>query len=163
MTFLVERLAELQRHLEHRETLRGRVGDAGSLRADLSLHNDVLSSLLTVCQLVIDISGELSTRSQLSFDNYTSAVRNLTALGFPPEEVEALARVPGFRNVLIHVYIGLDLDRAVQVLHELGPVRHFVTQVAGIERQHAGDGLGRSRGTERIAAADSGQRIADSG
>jgi hypothetical protein len=53
MTFLVERLVELQRHLDHLRDLRPRVRGAASRRADLSLHNDVLFSLLTVCQLVI--------------------------------------------------------------------------------------------------------------
>jgi hypothetical protein len=62
MTFLVERLADLRRHLDHLRQLQPRVSSAGDLRRDLSLHNDVLYSLLTVCQLVIDIAGELSTR-----------------------------------------------------------------------------------------------------
>ena len=62
MTYLVERLAELRRHLEHLRELRPRVAGPESLQRDLSLHNDVLFSLLTVCQLVIDIAGELSAR-----------------------------------------------------------------------------------------------------
>lgn len=87
MTFLVERLAELRRHLEHLHALRPRVRDGASLSAELSLHNDVLFSLLTVCQLVIDIAGELSARERLPFDDYTSAVRNLGVLGFPGTSV----------------------------------------------------------------------------
>ena len=43
---------------------------ADDLRRDLSLHNDVLFSLLTMCQLVIDVSGELAARRRDSFDNY---------------------------------------------------------------------------------------------
>jgi len=62
VTFLVERLAELRRHLDHLEELRPRVGGPADLERDLSLHNDVLFSLLTVSQLVIDIAGELSGR-----------------------------------------------------------------------------------------------------
>ena len=50
MTFLVERLAELRKHLDHLATLRPRVSRS-ALDADLSLLNDVLFSLLTVCQL----------------------------------------------------------------------------------------------------------------
>ncbi len=65
MTFIVERLVELRRHLDHLEELWGKVGTAADLRADLSLHNDVFFSLLTVCQLVIDISGELAARHGL--------------------------------------------------------------------------------------------------
>lgn len=134
MTFLVERLADLERHLDHLDRLRPRVRSAADLRADLSLHNDLLFSLLTVCQLVIDIAGEISAREKLGFDDYTSAVRNLTHLGFDADLVESLARLPGFRNVLIHEYVGLDLDRAVHALDELEPVRRFARQIAERER-----------------------------
>ena len=85
MTFLVERLADLRRHLDHLDSLRGRVRSPADLARDLSLHNDVLFSLLTVCQLVIDISGELAARRGDRFDDYIGAVRSLsrTTHGFP--------------------------------------------------------------------------------
>jgi hypothetical protein len=51
------------------------VRDAAALRADRSLHNDVVLSLRTVTQLVIDIAGELAGRKGLRFEDYTEAVR----------------------------------------------------------------------------------------
>lgn len=51
MSFLVERLAELRRHLDHLYVLRGRVDSPRRLEDDLSLHNDVLFSLLTESKL----------------------------------------------------------------------------------------------------------------
>ena len=77
MTYLVERLAELRRHLQHLEEIAPRVTDRTALERDLSLHNDVLFSLLMVAQLVIDIAGELSARRGDRFEDYTEAVRNL--------------------------------------------------------------------------------------
>jgi hypothetical protein len=77
MTFLVERLAELRRHLDHLYEIRPRVDSPQRLEDDLTLHKDVLFSLLTVSQLVIDIAGEISSRMSLPFDDYTTAVRNL--------------------------------------------------------------------------------------
>lgn len=134
MTFLVQRLADLRRYLDHLQELRGRVTGADALRRDLSLHNDVLFSLLTVCQLVIDIAGELSTRHRLPFEDYTTAVRNLDRIAdFPPEMVERLARLPGFRNVLIHDYVGLDMGRVLQALDELQPIEEFVSLVRVLE------------------------------
>jgi hypothetical protein len=56
MTWLVERLAELRRHLDHLKTLEPRVPGPEALERELSLHNDVLFSPLTVCQLVIEAS-----------------------------------------------------------------------------------------------------------
>ncbi len=48
MTYLVERLSELRRHLDHLREIRPRVTGREALERDLSLHNDVLFSLLTV-------------------------------------------------------------------------------------------------------------------
>lgn len=133
MTYLVERLAELRRHLEHIRALRNRVHSSADLRADLTLHNDTLFSLLMIAQLVIDIAGELSARNRLPFDDYTAAVRNLTKLGVPPEVVEELRPLPGFRNVLLHEYIGLDLEHAVNAMWRLDAIEQFIAIVADME------------------------------
>jgi uncharacterized protein YutE (UPF0331/DUF86 family) len=126
MTYLVERLTELRRHLDHLRALQPRVPGREALEADLSLHNDVLFSLFTVCQLVIDIAGELSARRGDRFEDYTEAVRNLGRDGrFPPELVAQLERLPGFRNVIVHEYVGLDMDRVAAALKQLEPVERF--------------------------------------
>ncbi len=133
MTYLVERLAELRRHLDHLRDLRPRIDGRAALERNLSLHNDVLFSLLTVCQLVIDISGELAARRGDRFEDYTQAVRSLARDGrFETELVEALSPLPGFRNVLVHDYVGLDLDRVVEALDQLGPLERFFAVVHGI-------------------------------
>ena len=133
MTFLVERLSELRKHLDHLEELRPRI-TATALRRDLSLHNDVLFSLLTVCQLVIDVASELSASHGLAFDDYTEAVRNLGRLDLVDEATLAeLDGLPGFRNVVVHEYVTLDLERVVRAAERLQPVRTFLEAV----RRHA--------------------------
>ena len=93
MSPVIDRLAELRRHLDHLRELRPRVPDPEVLSQDLSLHNDVLFSLQTVCQVVIDIASELSARRKLRFQDYTEAVRNLAAFsGFPPAMVRGLEK-----------------------------------------------------------------------
>ncbi len=135
MTFLVERLSELRKHLDHLEELRPRIS-AGTLRRDLSLHNDVLFSLLTICQLVIDIAGELSARHGLAFADYTEAVRNLGRIDLLDEAtIAALDGLPGFRNIVVHEYVTLDMDRVVQATERLQPVRNFLEAV----RRHSLD------------------------
>jgi uncharacterized protein YutE (UPF0331/DUF86 family) len=134
MTYMVERLAELRKHLQHLRELQPRVRSAADLERDLSLHNDVLFSLLTVAQLLVDIAGELCSRHGLRFGDYTQAVRNLASIpGFPPDLVERLVPVPGFRNVLVHEYIAFDLDRAVLALRSIEPIEQFVEIVGRIE------------------------------
>ncbi|HUF51249.1 MAG TPA: HepT-like ribonuclease domain-containing protein [Longimicrobiales bacterium] len=133
MTPAIERLAELRRHVDHLRAISSRVTDAGALRADLSLHNDVLFSLLMIAQNVVDVASELSARRGLRVDDYTTAVENLSAYSeFPAPLVAALARLPGFRNILVHEYARLDLDRVVAALHSLDPVDDFARIAAGI-------------------------------
>ena len=67
MTYLVERLTEHRRHLDHLREIRPRVTGREALERDLSLHNDVLFSLLTVCQLVISTLSRGSSRSPVSW------------------------------------------------------------------------------------------------
>jgi uncharacterized protein YutE (UPF0331/DUF86 family) len=133
MTYLVERLAELRRYLDHLRTIRPRVTGRETLERDLSLTNDVLFSLLTVCQLVIDIAGELSARRGDRYEDYTEAVRNLARdEHFPAELVRKLERLPGFRNIVIHEYVTLDLDRVVEALDELEPIEQFLEIVRAL-------------------------------
>jgi uncharacterized protein YutE (UPF0331/DUF86 family) len=103
MTFLTERLSEIQRYLDHLEARRDEVVTPQDLESNLSLRNDVLFSLLMIAQMVIDVCGELSARSNLRFGDYAEAVSNLRKIGgFPSEVVEVLVRLPGFRNVVVH-------------------------------------------------------------
>jgi uncharacterized protein YutE (UPF0331/DUF86 family) len=48
--------------------------------------------------------------------------------------VRELERVPGFRNVIVHDYVALDLDRVLDALRRLDPIEQFLTIVGGIER-----------------------------
>jgi uncharacterized protein YutE (UPF0331/DUF86 family) len=134
MTFLVERLAELRKHLAHLRKLRPKVAGPANLERDLSLHNDVLFSLLSVCQLVIDIAGELAARRGDRFESYGEAIRQLVRdPRFDPDMVAALERLPGFRNVLVHEYVALDMRRVVEAMDELAPIEQFADTVAAIE------------------------------
>jgi len=134
MTWLVERLAELRRHLDHLRVLRPQVPGREALEKNLSLHNDVLFSLLTICQLVIDIAGELSARRGERFEDYAGAIRNLARNErFPADLVLRLERLPGFRNVLVHEYVALDLERAVAALDDLEPIERFLEIVRALE------------------------------
>lgn len=63
-------------------------------------------------------------------------IRNLSRDSrFPAALVLELEPLPGFRKVLIHEYVALDLGRAVEALHWLKPIEAFVGVVRGIERE----------------------------
>ena len=78
---------------------------------------------------------ELSARRGERFEDYTQAVRNLARdERFPVELVRELERLPGFRNVVIHEYVALDMDRVVDALDRLDPIDRFANIVATIEQ-----------------------------
>ena len=134
MSPVLVRLAELLLHLEHLRELRPRVKDPETLRNDLSLRNDVLHSLQTVCQVVIDVASELSARRSLRFQDYTEAVQNLSSFPeIPPAVIPVLKQLPGFRNVLIHEYVTLDYARVIKALDGLAEVEDFAEAVRRLE------------------------------
>ncbi|HVF59437.1 MAG TPA: hypothetical protein VNJ70_06455 [Thermoanaerobaculia bacterium] len=132
-----DRLAKFRRHLDHLQELRPRVTSAETLRRDLTLHNDVLYSLLAVCQLLIDIAGDLAGRRGQRFDNYTEAVRSLTAYPeFPDRLVRDLEPLPGLRRVLLEDCVARDLDRVIPALELLPPLEEFAEGVLRLESRH---------------------------
>ena len=46
-----------------------------------------------------------------------------------PDAVAVLERLPGFRNVLVHEYVALDLERAVEAMDRLEPVEELAEAV----------------------------------
>ncbi len=44
-----------------------------------------------------------------------------------------LERLPGFRNVVIHEYVALDLDRVVDALRHLDAIDRFIAIVSQAE------------------------------
>lgn len=134
MTFVTDRLGHLRRQLDHLHRIRPRVGSAADLEADVGLHNEVMFALFVICQQIIDIAAELSARRGQAVDSYRKAVQNLAHdPSFPPDLVAELERLPGFRNVLVHEYLELDLARAVEALDRLEPVERFVQIVRDLE------------------------------
>jgi uncharacterized protein YutE (UPF0331/DUF86 family) len=105
------------------------------------VHNDVLFSLLMVFQLVIDIAGELAARRGDRFEDYTEAIRTLARDSrFPATVVTELERLPGFRNVVIHEYVALDMQRVMEALNRLDSVQHFMEIVRRLEAESNAEG-----------------------
>jgi uncharacterized protein YutE (UPF0331/DUF86 family) len=134
MSPIIDRLAELRRHLNHLYELRPRVTTPEALRKDLSLSNDVLHSLQIVCQVVIDIASDLSVRRGLPFQTYAEAVQNLSAVPeLPSTLVRDLEQLPGFRNVLIHEYVTLNYGLVIETLDHLGSIEELAEAVRRME------------------------------
>ena len=65
---------------------------------------------------------------------WAAALVAVTNPRFPASLVSQLERLPGFRNVVVHEYVALDLERVVDALNQLGPIRDFAEIVRQIEQ-----------------------------
>ena len=107
---LREALANLRRHSGATPEM---------LRADMDLRWTVEHGLQLCAQNAIDIATHLATTAGLDASDYASAIDRLTGMGVLPAAFGTRFRqIAGFRNVLVHDYIDVDLDMVCAALAE---------------------------------------------
>ena len=102
-------LAELRRavvHLQQHSEV-----SATRLRSDSDLRWMVERGLQLCTQNTIDVTTHLSSSAGLDAPDYATAIDRLAELGVLPADFTAVFRnVAGFRNVLAHGYLDVDLE-----------------------------------------------------
>ena len=89
------------------------------LRADMDLCWTVERGLQLCAQNAIDVAIHLVTAAGLDASDYTSALDRLTRMNVLPTAFGVRFRqIAGFRNVLVHDYIEVNLDVVAKVLDE---------------------------------------------
>ena len=107
---LREALANLQRHSGRK---------AQELRANADLRWAIERGLQLCVQNALDVATHITAASGLDSPDYTSAIDRLAELGaIPAEFATRLRPIAGFRNVLVHGYLQVDLAVVEQVLTE---------------------------------------------
>ena len=107
---LREALANLRRHSGASPEM---------LHADMDLRWTVEHGLQLCAQNAIDIATHLATAAGLDAPDYASAIDRLTGMNVLPAAFGArFRRIAGFRNVLVHDYVEVDLDVVARVLDE---------------------------------------------
>ena len=111
------RLAALREALSHLRRHSGATPER--LRTDVDLRWTVEHGLQLCAQNAIDIATHLATAAGLDAPDYASAIDRLTDTGVLPAAFGArFRRIAGFRNVLVHDYIEVDLAVVARVLDE---------------------------------------------
>ena len=98
------------------------------LKADRDKRNMVLHAMLVAIQAAIDIANHLiAERSLRKPSTYRESFEILSNEGIIPTELaNSLSDLAGFRNVLVHIYWGVDLAQVHGVLMaELKTLREF--------------------------------------
>lgn len=110
---LREALANLQRHSGRK---------AQELRANADLRWAIERGLQLCVQNALDVATHITAASGLDSPDYTSAIDRLAELGaIPAEFATRLRPIAGFRNVLVHGYLQVDLAVVEHVLKEKLP------------------------------------------
>lgn len=115
----------LQRRLHHLATAVSRLESFKSVTLEQleqgeSIDWAVLYGLQTCIQAVLDISAHLVAASGSAVtDSYRSGLLALGRLGILPQEfAQRIADMAGFRNILVHDYLDVDMAVVKRILDE---------------------------------------------
>lgn len=122
---LREALANLSRHA---------TASASDLRANSDLRWAVERGLQLCAQNLLDIATHIAAASGLDAPDYATAIDRLAELSvLPAEFASRLRSVAGFRNVLVHGYLKVDLAVVETVLRE--KLQDFEVFAGHVERR----------------------------
>jgi uncharacterized protein YutE (UPF0331/DUF86 family) len=114
----------IERHLAAlrgalRELRRHQGASVQSLRTDTSRRWAVERGLLLCIQNTLDIASHVASTKGHDPPTYGDSIDALvTAAVLPAEFGEQFRAVAGFRNIIVHGYLDLDLNRVAQFLGE---------------------------------------------
>jgi uncharacterized protein YutE (UPF0331/DUF86 family) len=110
-------LAALRAALANLRKHAGRT--AAELRASADLRWTVERGLQLCVQNALDIATHISAASGLDSANYAASIDRLAELSvLPAEFASRLRQIAGFRNVLVHGYLEVNLEILERVLKE---------------------------------------------
>ena len=111
------------------------------LRSNLDLLWAVERGLQLCVQNALDLATHLAASAGRDAPDYASAIDGLAVLGVLPRDfAQRLRAIAGFRNVLVHGYLELDVTRLYRVLSE--QLDDFVEFADHVERYLARSGEG---------------------
>jgi len=110
-------LAALREALGRLRAYSGRT--AAELRADAAVRWIVERGLQLCVQNTLDIASHIAAAAGLDSPDYATTIDRLAELAVLPAEFAARFRlIAGFRNVLVHGYLQIDLAVVERVLRE---------------------------------------------
>ena len=126
----------VRRHLAALDAALTRVGrfagrSQAAMRGDLDALWAVERGLQLCAQNALDIATHIAATSGAEAADYASSVDRLAEIGVLPADFAARFRgIAGFRNVLVHAYLELDLVVLHAVLNDrLGDFARFAEHV----------------------------------
>jgi uncharacterized protein YutE (UPF0331/DUF86 family) len=103
-------------------------GNEAAFDADIDLQDIIVLNLQRACQTAIDMALRIGRLRRLAFPSDTADMfRVLASAGLLPRDLaESLVRMVGFRNVAVHEYQELDLQKVRHIIeHRLDDLLAF--------------------------------------
>ncbi len=132
-----KKLKELGRYIRALENFQG---------LDLPANPDNLEKIWSVehglqlaVQIVIDVGNHiLASMGENQIEDYTDVIDRLGATGILPVDfAKEIRDMAGFRNILVHEYIQVDLQVVSDVVdHRLGDFAEFIAYISEYLRTH---------------------------
>jgi uncharacterized protein YutE (UPF0331/DUF86 family) len=118
-------LDELNERLSRLEPLRSK--SRAEFDSDVFLRDIVERNLEIAAQCCIDISNRIISleKAQKPKDYYEAIIRLSELTVLPDQFARDLAPIAGFRNVLVHEYLGIDWDEVYKNLQEIDDLFRF--------------------------------------
>lgn len=109
-----------------------RLGRPAELESDLREQRFVLYTLQVAIQAALDAASHIVSDERLGEPKTNAELfaQLSRASILPAELADSLARMAGFRNVLVHAYVDVDMSIVKQVLsHHLGDLLEYAARV----------------------------------
>ncbi|KUK32092.1 MAG: Uncharacterized protein XD63_0683 [Thermoanaerobacterales bacterium 50_218] len=125
VTVIERKLKDLDRYLQQLSRYQGITGE--ELRHDLEKAWAVEHGLQLCIQILLDVGNHLLSEKGVFVSDYKSIFFELARLGvLPMDFAKRISGMAGFRNILVHAYGEVDLEKVAQMLSEnLGDFRKF--------------------------------------
>jgi len=133
---ILDHLRELDESLKDWE--RYQAISLEELHTDRDKRNMVLHAMLISIQSVVDIANHIiAEREFRKPSTYRESVEILCEEGIISENLsDKLSDLAGFRNVLVHIYLHLDIDAVYEILqHDFIALKEFESVVKRLLRK----------------------------
>ncbi|MEJ5350912.1 MAG: DUF86 domain-containing protein [Melioribacteraceae bacterium] len=130
---MLERLNQLETNLNELEKVKEEY-KIDDVKKDLRLQWIIRYGLFESIQIVIDVSCHLVTKLNLSSPkSYYDCIKKLNNEKILSNDLtEKLHRLIGLRNILVHEYVEIDIEKLFYYLENLDDFRKFVEEVKDI-------------------------------
>ena len=127
---ILKYLSELERNLNQLEMIE--VKNKGDLEINVEKQWAVLHGLQLVIQNILDVGNQLLSNLKINqIESYSDIIIKLGQHNIIPENFsDKLKSIAGFRNILVHEYIAIDMGIVYAILHDnLDDIKEFVKYI----------------------------------